>query len=92
MRRDSDKGLTVNAATASPTEEHRKAGRAGQITLAAALVVLVISAIAVVAGFGAVAATSAGICVALGVVGLLLHYEGERQRQRPDPSQPRRGR
>ncbi len=92
MRRDSDKGLTVNAATASPTAEHRKAGRSGQIALAAALVALVISGIAVVAGFGAVAATSAGISVALGVVGLLLHYEGERQRQRPDPSRPRQGR
>jgi uncharacterized membrane protein YtjA (UPF0391 family) len=92
MRRDSDKGLVVNAATASPTAEHRKAGRAGQIALAAALVFLVISGIAVVAGFGAVAATSGGICAALGVVGLLLHYEGERQRQRPDPSRPRGGR
>lgn len=92
MRQDSDKGIMVNAATASPTAEHRKAGRAGQIALAAALVVLVISGIAVVAGSGAIAATSAGICVALGVVGLLLHYEGERQRQRPDSSRPRRGR
>ena len=92
MRQESDKGIMMNAATASPTAEHRKAGRAGQIALAAALAFLVISGIAVVAGSGAVAATSAGICVALGVVGLLLHYEGERQRQRPDPSQPRHGR
>ena len=92
MRRNSDRGPVVNAATGAPTAEHRKAGRAGQIALAAALVILVISAIAVVAGFSAVAATSAGICVALGVVGLLLHYEGERQRQRPDPSRPRGGR
>ena len=92
MRRDSDKGPMVNAATASPTVEHRKAGHAGQIALAAALVFLVISAVAVVVGFGAIAATSAGICVALVVVGLLLHYEGERQRQRPDLSRPRHGR
>jgi hypothetical protein len=92
MRRDSNKGIVVNAATASPTAEHRKAGRAGQIALGAALVFLVIAGIAAVAGLGVAAATSAGICVALAVVGLLLHYEGERQRQRPDPSQPRHGR
>jgi uncharacterized membrane protein YtjA (UPF0391 family) len=89
MRRNSDTGPVVKAATASPTAEHRKAGRAGQIALDAALVFLVIAGIAAVAGLGAVAATSAGICVALAVVGLLLHYEGERQRQRPDPSRPR---
>lgn len=91
MPQNSDRVSVVQSATGSPTAEHRKAGRAGEIALAAALAFLVISAIAFVTGFGAIAATSAGICVALGVVGLLLHYEGQRQRQRPDPSRPPHG-
>ena len=92
MRRNSDGGPVVKAATGSPTAEHRKAGRAGQIALDAALVFLVISAVAAVAGLGVVAATSAGISVAMAVVGLLLQHEGERQRQRPDPPRTHRGR
>ena len=77
--------------TGSPTAEHRKAGRDGQIALGVALAFLVIGGMAALSGFNAVALTSAGIGVALLVVGLVLHFEGERQRQRPDPAQPRYG-
>jgi uncharacterized membrane protein YtjA (UPF0391 family) len=91
MRRNSGNGTIVTTATGSPTAEHRKAGRAGQIALDGALAFLVISGIAAVAGHFAIASTAAGVCVALFVVGLMLHYEGERQRQRPDPSRSDRG-
>jgi uncharacterized membrane protein YtjA (UPF0391 family) len=79
----------MKSETGPPTAEHRKATRDGTIALYAALALLVISVVAGLAGFVAVAATSGGICVALVVIGLLLHFEGERQRQRPDPSRPR---
>jgi hypothetical protein len=75
--------------TGAPTDEHRKASRDGTIALYGALALLVISVASALAGFVAVAATSGGICVAFVVVGLLLHFEGERQRQRPDSSRPR---
>lgn len=79
----------MKSETGPPTAEHRKASRAGTIALYAALAFLVITGFAIFAGFGAVASTAGGLCVALVVIGLLLHFEGERQRQRPDPSRPR---
>ena len=88
MRRNNNMGPTVKIATGSPTAEHRKAGRAGLIVLVGALAFVAIGGTAALTGFNAVALMSAGVCVALVVVGLLLHYEGERQRQRPDPSRP----
>jgi hypothetical protein len=89
MWRNKNNRPEVKSETGTPTAEHRKAARDGRIALYAALAVFVISVIASLGGFFAVAATSGGICVALVVVGLLLHFEGERQRQRPDPSHPR---
>ena len=79
-------GPVVKSETGPPTAEYRKASRAGHAVLAGALALLVIAGIAALAGSSAVALTSAGLCVALLVVGLLLHYEGERQRLRPDRS------
>ena len=87
-----NQGPVVKSETGPPTVEHRKTGREGQFVLAGALVFVVICAAAALTGFGAVALTAAGLGVALFVVGLLLHYESERQRQRPDSSQPRLGR
>ena len=86
-----NQGPAVKSETGPPTAEHRKTGREGQLILAGALVFVVICAAAALAGFGAVALTAAGLCVALFVVGLMLHYESERQRQRPDSSLPRSG-
>ena len=86
MHRRNKQRPAVITATGPPTAEHRKASRDGRIALGAALASLVLSVIAALLGFNAVALTSAGICVALIVVGLMLHYEGEHQRQRPDPS------
>jgi uncharacterized membrane protein YtjA (UPF0391 family) len=77
--------------TGPPTVEHRKAAQDAQMALGAAIALLVITGIAAVLGFSGIAFASAGICVALFVVGLMLHYESERQRQRPDPSRPRYG-
>ena len=91
MRGYRGKGPVVKSETGAPTEEHRKASRAGQIASIVALAFLIIAGAAFVTGFVAVASTAAGICVALIVVGLLLHYEGERQYQRPDPARPRSG-
>jgi uncharacterized membrane protein YtjA (UPF0391 family) len=83
-----DKRPRVIASTAAPTAEHRKADRDGRIALGAAIACLLLSIVAGLLGFGAVALTSAGVCVALIVVGLMLHYEGQRQEQRPDPLEP----
>ena len=87
--RKRNKRPVVIAATGPRTAEHRKADRDGRIALGAAVVCLVLSAVAVLAGFNAVALTLAGLCVALLVVGLMLHQEGEHQQQRPDSSRPR---
>src|SRR6185295_15831896 len=92
MSQNIDNGPVVKTETGTPTLEHRKAGRAGQIALGSALLVLIVSGVAALAGLGAVALTAAGFCVALVVIGLMLHYEGERQRQRPDSARPRYGR
>jgi hypothetical protein len=88
MRRSNVKGPVVKSETGTPTAEHRKADRDGRIALYIALAFLVISVVAILGGFSAVASISGGLCVALLVVGLLLHFEGERQRQRPDPARP----
>ena len=77
--------------TGPSTVEHRKGARDAQKTLGAALAFLVITGIAAVLGFSGVALASAGMCVALFVVGLMLNYESVHQRQRPDPSRPRYG-
>jgi predicted phage tail protein len=51
---------------------------------------MVIAGIAILAGSGAVALTSAGVSIAFLVAGLLLHFEGVRQKLRPDARQPRK--
>jgi hypothetical protein len=82
----------ANASTGAPTLEHRKADRFGQITLGWSLALMAMCGVAVLSGYIAIALTLAGICIGLVVVGLLLHYEGERQRQRADLPPVGRGR
>jgi len=82
-------GPVVKSETGAPTAEHRKADRDGRIALYIAAALLVVSVVAILGGFSTVASISGGLCVAFVVVGLLLHFEGERQRQRPDPAWPR---
>ena len=86
-----EKKPVVITATAPPTAEHRKARRAGRIAFCLALALLVTSVVALLSGFSVVASTAGGLCVALVVIGLMLHYEGERQRQRADASRPNAG-
>jgi len=80
------------ASTGAPTVEHRKTDHFGQITLGWSLALMAMCGVALLSGYIAVALTFAGICVALLVVGLLLHYESERQRQRADAPPGDRGR
>ena len=80
------------ASTGAPTVEHRKTDHFGQITLGWSLALMAMCGVALLSGYIAIALTFAGICVALLVVGLLLHYEGERQRQRADAPPGDRGR
>jgi hypothetical protein len=88
MSQSQETGPVVKPETAPPTEEHRKASREGRVILAGALVLMLIAVVAALAGSGTVAMTSAGLCVALLVVGLLLRFEGERQKQRPGRREP----
>jgi len=93
LRRNNESGsAVVHAATKSPTLEHRKANRAGQIVLSGALAFLAISCIALLFGLTVVGLAAAGICIALLVVGLTLHFDGERQQQRPDSTHPNQAR
>jgi hypothetical protein len=71
-------------ATAPPTKEHRKATRTSRGFFAVAILFAAITAIAAVMGRHDVASITGGILVALIVVGLVLNFEGERQRQRRD--------
>jgi hypothetical protein len=82
MSRSQETGPVVKTATAPPTAEHRKSSREGRAVLGGALVLIVIAVVAALAGSSTVALTSGGLCVALLAVGLLLRFEGERQRQR----------
>ncbi|HUE66321.1 MAG TPA: hypothetical protein VMO78_18280 [Rhizomicrobium sp.] len=83
-------GTVVKTETGAPTAEYRKASRTGHAVFAGALAFMVIAGIAALTGSSAVALTSAGLFVALLVVALLLHFEGVRQRLRPDSRQPRK--
>ena len=89
MGRDDDKGPVVIAETGPPTAEHRKAARASEIVFGSALAFAVITGIAALFGFIGVALASAGICVALMVVAVMLGFESDRQSQCPDSSRPR---
>ena len=90
MSQGTETGPVAKTGTGAPTAEYRKASRASYAVLAGALAFMVIAGIAALAGSGAVALTCAGVFVALLVVALLLHFEGVRQRLRPDSRQPRK--
>jgi uncharacterized membrane protein len=90
MSQSLETGPVVKTETGAPTEEYRKASRAGAAVLAGAVALVVIAGIAALAGASAVALTFAGLAVALFVVALLLHFEGVRQRLRPDLRRPRK--
>jgi len=83
-------GSVAKTETGVPTLEYRKASRTGHAVLVGALAFMVIAGIAILAGSGAVALTSAGVSIAFLVAGLLLHFEGVRQKLRPDARQPRK--
>jgi uncharacterized membrane protein len=89
MSQSLETGPVVKNETGAPTEEYRKASRTGNAVLAGAVAFIVIAGIAMLAGASAVALTFAGLAVALFVVALLLHFEGVRQRLRPDSRRPR---
>jgi predicted phage tail protein len=78
----------VKTETGAPTAEYRKASRTGHAVLAGALASMMIAVFAALTGSSTMALTTAGLCVALLVVGLLLHFEGVRQRLRPGRLQP----
>ena len=84
MFKSVETGPVVKTETAAPTAEYRKASRTGHALLTGALALVVIALIAALAGSSAVALTVCGLSIALIVVGLLLHFEGVRQRLRPD--------
>jgi predicted membrane channel-forming protein YqfA (hemolysin III family) len=86
----------TGSATGPQTEEHRKTGRAGYLVLGWSVVFMAITVLSFALDYNsAIWWTTAGICVALFVVGILLVLESERQRQRRDkrgqpPSMARR--
>jgi hypothetical protein len=73
----------VKPATAPPTREHRKAGRAGRRVLGAAMLAAIVTAVSAATGMGGQGLLwgAAGVTIALIVVGLALELESERQRQ-----------
>jgi hypothetical protein len=74
----------TGSATRPQTEEHRKAGRAGHLVLGSSVVFMAITVLSYGLGYSAIGWTTAGICLALFIVGILLVLESERQRQRRD--------
>jgi predicted membrane channel-forming protein YqfA (hemolysin III family) len=80
----------TGSATGPQTEEHRKTGRAGYLVLGWSVVFMAITALSFALGYPAIWWTTAGICVALFIVGILLVVESERQRQRRDKVVSRR--
>ena len=90
MQQDSNAAPKTIPATRSPTAEHRKAGHSGEVAFGWATAFLLISGLSALAGFYGIALASAGVFVALVVIGVMFHYEGERQQQRADPSRSRR--
>jgi hypothetical protein len=71
-------------ATAPPTKEHRKATRTSRLFFVLAILFAAVTAMAAIMGRHEIASVTGGILVALAVVGLVLNFEGERQRQRRD--------
>jgi predicted membrane channel-forming protein YqfA (hemolysin III family) len=87
--RPEDSKMT-GSATGPQTEEHRKTGRAGYLVLGWCVVFMAITVLSFALGYSAIWWTTAGICVALFIVGILLVLESERQRQRRDKVVSRR--
>lgn len=87
-RSNESETVEVHAATKSPTLEHRKADRAGWIALIAASVFFAVGCTAIMFGLTVVGLVAGGLFIALLVVGLTLHFDGERQQQRPDSTHP----
>jgi uncharacterized membrane protein YtjA (UPF0391 family) len=74
----------TGSATGPQTEEHRKTGRAGHLVLIWSVVFMAITVLNYALGYSAIWWTTAGICLALFILGILLVLESERQRQRRD--------
>ena len=88
--RPEDNKMT-GSATGPQTEGHRKAGRAGHLVLGSSVVFMAIAVHSYVLDYySAIWWTTAGISVALFIVGILLVLESERQRQRRDKRGSRR--
>ena len=87
--RPEDNKMT-GSATGPQTEEHRKAGRAGYLVLIWCVAFIAITVLSYAFGYSAIWWTTAGICLALFIVGILLVLESERQRQRRDKRGSRR--
>ena len=88
--RPEDNNKMTGSATGPQTEEHRKAGRAGHLVLGGSVVFMAVTVLSYALGYSAIWWTTAGICVALFIVGILLVLESERQRQRRDKRGSRR--
>ena len=69
----------TGSATGPQTEEHRKTGRAGYLVLGWSVVFMAITVLSFALDYNsAIWWTTAGICVALFIVGILLVLESER--------------
>ena len=80
----------TGSATGPQTEEHRKTGRAGYLVLGWSVVFMAIAVLSFALGYSSIGWTTAGICLALFILGILLVLESERQRQRRDKVVSRR--
>ena len=87
--RPEDNKMT-GSATGPQTEEHRKAGRAGYLVLIWCVAFIAITVLSYALGYFAIGWTTAGICLALFILGTLLVLESQRQRQRRDKRGSRR--
>jgi uncharacterized membrane protein YtjA (UPF0391 family) len=61
----------TGSATGPQTEEHRKTGRAGYLVLGWSVVFMAIAVLSFALGYSAIGWTTAGICMALFIVGIL---------------------
>jgi hypothetical protein len=89
MQHKTNTAPKVIPATAPPTAEHRKASHSGEIAFGWGTAFLLFSGLSALGGYYGIALALAGVFVGMLVVGVMFHYEGERQRQRADSSPPR---
>jgi uncharacterized membrane protein YtjA (UPF0391 family) len=61
----------TGSATGPQTEEHRKTGRAGYLVLGWSVVFMAIAVLSFALGYSSIGWTTAGICMALFIVGIL---------------------